>query len=401
MKLLIKTREIEKEFKRLINSYSEFFWASAWAGVDFECFTDLKRNKDKIRKILVGTSFDHTKPEFIREFMKTENVRFFRQKNGTFHPKIYLFQNNKSDWEMLIGSMNFTSGGFSDNTEVLALITQDDDDTNEIYDNARKLIDESWEKGGYFSEKELDAYKTAHKNQQARSGKHWKGKLGKSTHQLKNTSWQEFVENVKTEKAGGYPDIFKERLAVLDRAKELFREYPHFSSMEDSDRKGIAGFIGGKTCVIDWFLFGSMLYPKFKQEINNNNEHISLALDNIPLEGEITKTHYENFLEEIKNAFPDGGLGIATASRLLTMKRPDVFICFDNKNRKKLCEEFGIKNSDEFKKLTERTCERYWDEIIEKIRESGWWKSPKPENRTEIKIWNGRSAFLDALYYEE
>lgn len=106
MKLLIKARETEKEFKRLINSHSEFYWASAWAGVNFDCFTELKRNKDETKKIVIGTLFDQTHPDFIKEFMKVEKVRFFRQESGTFHPKIYLFQNSKSEREILIGSMD-------------------------------------------------------------------------------------------------------------------------------------------------------------------------------------------------------------------------------------------------------------------------------------------------------
>ena len=86
---------------------------------------------------------------------------------------------------------------------------------------------------------------------------------------------------------------------------------------------------------------------------------------------------------------------IATASRLLAMKRPDVFVCFDNENKSKLCKDFGITQSN-------MTYERYWDEIIERIFDSEWWNSPKPdENEKNIGIWRGRAAFLDSLYYEE
>ncbi|MFH0860045.1 MAG: phospholipase D family protein [Candidatus Altiarchaeota archaeon] len=408
MKLLTKTREIEKEFKRLINSYSEFFWASAWAGVGFECFTDLKRNKDKIRQIVIGTLFDQTHPDFIREFIGIEGVRFLRQEKGTFHPKIYLFQNNPSDWEMLVGSMNFTGGGFSDNTEVMALISPNDCDAASIYENAKKLIEDSWIRGENFSEQELSEYTRAWENQQRRSGKYGKGKPGKPINRVEimNWTWEEFVHKVKTEKAINkkgeeYPNIFHERLKVLDMARELFRKHSHFKLMNKDAQRGLSGFIGGKNCEIDWFLFGSTRGAiVFANRVNQNNKHISLALDKIPFEGEVTKTHYENFLDEIKNAFPEGFIAIATASRLLSMKRPDIFICLNKKNRENLCKDFGMKKSNEFKKLTERTQERYWDEIIERIQDSDWWNAPPPKDEIEKKIWDGRSAFIDAIYYD-
>ena len=343
---------------------------------------------------MIGTSFDHTHPDFIKEFMKDENVRFFRQDSGTFHPKFYLFQNNKSKWEILVGSMNFTKGGFSENSEVLALITQDDDDTNEIYNNARRLIDDSWGKAKYFSEQELDDYEIAWKNQQRRSGKYGKGKSGKPIHRVEimNLSWQKFVERVKTEDKYHSLD---NRLDLLDSVNELFRKYPHFSSMNENERKGIAGFLEEQKERFDWRWFGSMSWGKFQNKINNNNENISLALDKIPIKGKITTEHYESFLNEYKKATPEAKNDwIGTTSRLLAMKRPDVFVCFNSKNRKKLCTDFGIKPSD-------MTYERYWDEIIERIQDSDWWNSPKPEDKIEIKIWNGRSAFLDAIYYEE
>ena len=392
MKLLIKTKEMENEFKRLINSYSQFYWASAWAGVNFDCFTDLKRNKDKIKKIVIGTLFDQTHPDFIKEFMKNKNVRFFKQKRGTFHPKIYLFQNNESEREVLIGSMNFTAGGFSENTEILILITNKED-TNRIFDNAKKLIVESWNDAKYFSEKELEEYKIDWKNQQRRLGKYGAGKAGKSINRIEimNISWQEFVKRVKTER---YHD-FNGRLDLLERMGELFKKYPHFNAASDDERRKIAGFWERKKNKINWLWFGSMKGAgKFKNKINSNNKNISLALDKIPIGENITKEQYKCFINEYKKATPEASNDwMGTASRLLAMKRPDVFVCFDSKNRKKLCKDFGIKQSD-------MTYERYWDEIIERIQDSEWWKSPQPKDETEIKIWNGRSAFLDALYYE-
>jgi hypothetical protein len=393
MKLLTNSKEIENEFRRLLNYYHEYYWASAWAGVNFKCFDELRNNTKKITKIVIGTFFDQTHPEFIETFLENKNVKFVMHDAGigTFHPKIYLFQNNERDWELLIGSMNFTSAGFSKNTEVLLLINANED-SDCIYDKALNLINKSWNDARYISEKELMKYKISWRNQQRRLGQYGENKPGKPIGRVEimNLSWPKFVERVKIEDAHNLDG----RLALLDAAEELFKKYRHFNSMTKSERKGIAGFLEGDHRNIEWLWFGSMKGSGvFKNKINSNDENISHALDKIPLEGDIMREHFENFIGEFKKTFPTGNW-IATSSRLLAMKRPDVFVCFDSKNRKKLCNEFGIKQSN-------MTYRRYWEEIITRIFDSEWWKSPMPDNEEEAEIWKRRSAFLDAFYYEE
>ena len=131
----------------------------------------------------------------------------------------------------------------------------------------------------------------------------------------------------------------------------------------------------------------------FKKAINENNIHISNALDTIPLEGKITKNNYDEFVLEFKKALPQFKNPIGTFSRLLAMKRPDYFVCVDSKNMILLCKEFGLKKS-------EISYETYWDDIILRIQDSIWYNSSKPHKGSKnIKIHEFRSAFLDCLYY--
>ena len=76
------------------------------------------------------------------------------------------------------------------------------------------------------------------------------------------------------------------------------------------------------------------------------------------------------------------------------MKRPDIFLCLDSKNRSALCKDFGIIQSA-------MGYERYWDDIVERIYDCDWWRNPKPKNDTERRISEARAAFLDSLYYQE
>ena len=126
--------------------------------------------------------------------------------------------------------------------------------------------------------------------------------------------------------------------------------------------------------------------------INDNDEKLSLALELIPLSGSITREIYLQYIEQYKQAFPQGRHGVATASRLLAMKRPDTFVCLDKKNKGWLCDDFRISHTVGY--------EKYWDSIIARIMESAWWNSLPPASPVEREVWEARAAFLDSIYYQ-
>lgn len=132
----------------------------------------------------------------------------------------------------------------------------------------------------------------------------------------------------------------------------------------------------------------------FKNRVISQPEQLSKALDQIPLEGTVTKSQYLAYVQAYCSAFPDGRDGIATATRLLTMKRPDQFLCFDSANRRQLAWDIGIVRADQL------DYERYWDEVVERIMDAPWWNSAPPVSGPELKAWKARAALLDALFYE-
>jgi hypothetical protein len=128
--------------------------------------------------------------------------------------------------------------------------------------------------------------------------------------------------------------------------------------------------------------------------VNANSRGLSQALDPIPLRGEVRRAEYLQFIDAYVRAYPGRRRhGLATATRLLAMKRPDYFVCFDAENRDGLCRAFGIG-------LGHHDYERYWDSVIERILISEWWMSPRPTGTKARSIWDGRAAFLDSLYYK-
>ncbi|MBK7307814.1 MAG: phospholipase D family protein [Chitinophagaceae bacterium] len=224
MKLLISSTELEAEFKRLTKQYKNFYWATAWAGVGSKHFDDLLLNKDKIKRIVVGIHFYQTHPDFIQTFLDDKNLQFVNQPQGTFHPKLYLFHNNDNDWEIIMGSSNFTREAFNKNTEANTLVSCKDNNSEDFLQAAFKLIEESWKISKSFSETDLLRYRTIWKNQRPKL-KSLSGLYGSDENDSKpihevpviNMTWTEFVARIKKEDAHG----LDRRLKVIEISQEL------------------------------------------------------------------------------------------------------------------------------------------------------------------------------------
>jgi hypothetical protein len=206
---------------------------------------------------------------------------------------------------------------------------------------------------------------------------------------LVSLSWPDFFARVRAELYPPDYPLMQDRLQVIRAIRQLFAQKAHFRDLDYLERTKVAGLF--KSTNPDFLLFGSMR-PRgyFKQAIKDNNERISLALDEIPLDGDISRDQYQRFTDRFLNAFEKSGM--ALASRLLAMKRPDKFVCVNNKNRDGLFEAFRLS--------PRRDAEAYWD-LTEKIRACTWWKAPPPLLGDEREVWTARAAFLDALFYTE
>ncbi len=397
MELITSSKKLEQEFRRLIESYEQFNWSVAWANSASPLFKTLVENEHKIRKIVVGIHFYQTDPDFIMAFMSDDRVRFIQQPNGTFHPKLYLFSNSPHEWELLIGSANFTNGAITKNIEASMLISYKEKNSAIFFDKALNFTAENWSNGKGFTEQELDAYRRMWELKKPKlnslSDNYGEIKLKVNQPIFKSPvairTWRAFFTEVEKE---GHERL-RIRLRVIEIAHDLFQKVNHFNELDIEERKFIAGLpnkldLEGAEYAA---YFGSMKGAgKFKNRINENDPFISKALDHIPLHGQITKRQFLNYVKDFKQTLP--GNYIATATRLLCIKRPDIFICFDSQNQKALCEDFNISKS-------QMDFSRYWDDIIERIFDCNWWQNPTPETETQSKVSAARAAFLDSLYY--
>jgi HKD family nuclease len=398
---LLDATQVGNKLKELTNNHKELYWAVAW-GSDSPLAKLLFESTKKIRAFLIGIDFYQTDPELLKRLSATKNARVaLGMTNSTFHPKIYYFQSGKNA-AAIVGSANFTKAGTSTNIEA-ALLLEGLAAEKPLLD-IRILIESLWSKGSAIDNTFLTSYGLQHAaNRRHREALSKPVRINRATlnatqPNLLTMSWKEYVAAVKNSPYHG----LDKRLRMLNKAQSLLNGVDEtFSDLKLEERKAIAGVIGRNETFgteidnYDWGWFGSMFGAgSFKNRINENDLHLSAALDHIPRAGEVSHDDYCSFINEFllafKNAAKQGN--VPTASRLLAMKRPDVFPCVDSRNIKKMSADLGFAYST-------LNFEKYWTEIVEPITTAKWWQSRR-QRGVDGRIWDYRAAMLDAIYYE-
>ena len=385
---LLNSIDLNEKLVSLIKDCDEIYIMTAWATERSQAYKALFENKKKIKKAIVGTHFYQTTPSFIRSFFSEKSVRFFKQTDGVFHPKVYLFINKvDSSCCMIIGSSNFTQGGLGKNYELSMIVKKNIEDPIII-----QLLDEissKFNEASYFTEDELNEYEIKWKyNKPIRAKLAVQQRLNDEEDvdsgvsvDILNLTWNEYVRLVESDDFHS----LKGRLKVLKAAKKIF--FVGFENATDYQKSCIEGLIMDNVDDSDedscWAWFGHM---KRAKSVYSNSKAIEQAIDCIPNEGEITEEIYNEYLEKFKLASSSKN-PIGTATRLLCMKRPDFFVCIDTPNNKNLSSAFGFG-----KKIN---CKNYWN-FLKIVHSSRWWnEAPKNDLLSPY-----RAALLDAAYYD-
>jgi hypothetical protein len=395
MRLLSTSASLETAFQRLIARHKKLSFAVAWASHNFPGYEGLLKHKRKIQQGIVGIHFYQTHPSFIAYFLSHKRVKFFKDSSELFHPKFYLFETSAKDWSCLIGSANFTAAAFGKNIEACLLFNASDDPSGTTKRSLDETLARYWKTAGHFEPDELKQYRALWKlfrqRRKSMAGDFNDGRGGELPllTPLLKMPWSTYYRRVLADRHHG----IDQRIAVLKEARRLFDTKGSLSRMSRPERQGIGGFAPERD--VPWGWFGSMRGAiVFMKHMNAGNPRLSRALDAIPMRGEVRRDQYIQFIDAYVGAYPGGRWhGLATATRLLAMKRPDYFVCFNSANRSELCKAFGIK-------LGHHDYERYWDSVVERILISAWWMSPRPTGLRASAIWDGRAAFLDSICYK-
>lgn len=392
MRLIHNNDDLDASLQRLIRKSDGISIAVAWASRHTAAFEQLVKAAPRLKQIVIGTHFYQTDPEVLASFINSKTVRFILQPEGVFHPKVYLFYKEEA-WTLIVGSANFTRGALTKNSEVMVEVTSSDVSDESIKADTTRLIQSYWKLAQEVTFEDVERYRLLHKVHQRRlqkvAGTYGSAKTRKTPIEsdVMSMDWPHYIARVGQDKAHG----INQRIQLMSEMRNIFIQYPTFSDMPSELRKAVAGLPSKEIANSGWF--GSMVGAgRFKNVIGANSPHISSALSRIPSQGPVDRDQYDAFIEDYIAAFPEGRHGLGTATRLLAMKRPDIFVCVDSKNRRDLCRELGIVQDG-------LNYGRYWNEIVERVRDSPWWMATKPKNHDDAEVWKSRAAFLDAIFY--
>jgi hypothetical protein len=132
---------------------------------------------------------------------------------------------------------------------------------------------------------------------------------------------------------------------------------------------------------VEWFA-STKNAKGFHQLFADLPGEFDVALAHIPLEGTVSEQDYQQFVIAYLNIFThsDDKPTLAPATRLLAMRRPDVFTPITNTKLDALCAALGIT------KLNNRDFERYWTDIVTTVHTMPWFTMVSAENEFEQQL---------------
>lgn len=396
---LLDAKSVGRCLKALIAKHDHVSIAVAW-GQFTDAADTLLAYKARIETVLIGLDFCATDPDLVDRLVGVRGAYVARNRPGCFHPKIYYFTTGMKA-EAIVGSANFTGGGLGTNLEASVHVKGNVDDPFfvEIRDQFEaykplhlpitKLLAAS-----YRRQAEAARYKPRSRNptlpDEPRDFQRFNAALS-------TMSWATFTEKARADR---HHD-FTKRMKLLRTIQQMFVSTASFADLTVAEWKGIAGTIGKGEAIaagldeLDWGWFGSMGGAAiFAQLIGEQNAEIAAAIDMIPRRGDVTKDQFNDYVGAFTAAFAGRTRipRIGPATRLLAMKRPDLFVCVNGENRR------GIGEALAFAPTT-LSLDNYWERVIEPIRQAPWYTTPRPTNLNR-ELWDVRVAMLDAIYYE-
>jgi len=383
----------------LVDSCESMQWAVAWA-TENAVFEKAMKHSEKFEHFVIGTHLFQTHPNVLERVAALTSAAVMPPTGDLFHPKVYLFRNGHRI-RGVVGSPNLTQAAMSRNVEASVLLDGTDDD--EALTGLCRFVAGAWRTAEDITPAFLYRYrhqfaaKAAAREALTKFADVRRPATPNTRRAPHDMSWADYLVQVRSS-AHPSAHLFKERLQVLKKARELFATGTPYAEWDEEDRKLVAGTLGRKKSQqpgVDYGLFGSMgASGTFANLVIDNPVGLSEALDCIPLLGAVAQEDYDRYCEKFRAAFDQDGRigGLPSATRLLAMKRPDTFVCIDSANRRDLCENFGVSPST-------TNLENYWQRIIEPMLGDEWWRHPQPTKAADADIWLGRAALLDAIYY--
>lgn len=375
---LVSDKELKKVFRDQIESSEEVYLSAAWVTEDHSVYRSLLKSKDNIKKFFCGVSGYITSPEVLEDFKDHPNF-YIVDDTELFHHKAYMFVKGEQT-TVICGSPNLTWKAFGANDEIVQCTTIDGridlfkSIEFQIKHKLRRVTPE-------FVDKYREDFRLAKEGRERdeRERSHL-------SYTYAHYSWEKMRDVFHR------TEHIEERLQLLsDIQRDMSQD---FNFLTEAQRKRIAGTLPSSQNMegYDAKWFGNMSGSGvFAHAVIEQADKLSDLLKLIPLRGEVSEVMFNQFCTEFRKGF-NWENPLSTATRLLSMRRPDYFLCVTSANRDKLALDFGFRSQD-------LDLSSYWNLVLGPIQSSRWWKEAYIDVvRDDLKFF--RVALLDCLYYE-
>ena len=211
-----------------------------------------------------------------------------------------------------------------------------------------------------------------------------------------NLSWDDYYQLVNQ-----LPTSFKiaPSLKLLNLADGLMNQLNSGLLESTLIERFLIGGVADKNTIkefgLDTELLGNMSgFPSFKKVLKNDAEGVQKLLRIIPANGRIDGWHFMQFSDGYRDLFAANGIKqapIYPATRLLSMKRPDQFVCIHSNTDLSFYQALGTKE------LKKQDFQRYWDDIITPLQRTPWFKQDLPMDVAQLAIYRSRVCLLERI----
>jgi hypothetical protein len=371
-------------------------WATDWEGLSRILDVAKCHGKSCVRMI-VGVSDYFTSPKALKAMDECAELRIHGTPSGLlFHPKLYVFHlpDSRVCW---VGSANLTKRAFNENVEAVAEFTDTNGAGKEhflalwVSNKLRSIV--KFDLEGY--EKEWEKRRVTWPHQKPVLAEEDDAPEEKVTASspankinLLTAGWAEYVDRLH--RSGDDLDV---AIKTLDAGADFVSRDWKLDISEREKRIMFGHGFNGE----DFSPFGRLRLGFAKNFCgpSQKSKNRRTELGKILSEARTAKV----FIPEMARKFFEGlidldGCGPALATRLLVLARPDWFIVVNKKSFKGLTKEFSIPVKTDIKPAK-------YAELVQRIQQQPWWKTPRPDNPTEATLWKYRAALIDRLVYTE
>ncbi|MCB1193938.1 MAG: phospholipase D family protein [Leptospiraceae bacterium] len=409
-----------KHLERELENCKSFRLAVAWAssgegkGIHWQL---IDKHRDKLKEAIVGLHFHQTEPYVLYQLHEWRKLNIIYDTNGVFHSKLYLFE-TELGFSVIMGSSNLTVGGFYHNMESNVLVRGEKSEPfffelEGFYRLCKKRsrIPDKIDLEKYECDydecirisPDLSTFVVADKRKavMTRPGDSLPDYFWEEIFQF---NWEEYVHGLKYLNYLMRSSLFNlynedgnrwDAVNTLDKCFESIHKFKTLSSMPEDERKFFCGTASFKTGC-GWF--GSMTGAGyFKNIVNTQPKILDTHLDRIPLIGTVSE---DQVIEYFNGILSVEHIGSGIALRLLSMKRPDLFLSINKRTEKVIVERTNLKGLKYNSQRKEEFIEAYL-EFHRRIYNSPWFQYNLPTEGIEAKISKYRVAWLDPFFYEE